>query len=89
MFQNQMLNVMKTLEMSYLETNEWNLHGQDGAQTVDCAVGHIDAVRKSACQHQNQDVKGDEVDEEHIASPGRYLRERERKKKKGNEQTYL
>lgn len=42
---------METLVLSYLETNEGNLHGQDGAQAVDCAVGHVDAVGESACQH--------------------------------------
>lgn len=75
------LNVMKTLLSSYLETHEGNLHGQDGAQAVDCAVGYIDAVREPACQHQNQDMKGDEVDKENIATPGRYLEESKIKQK--------
>lgn len=69
----KLLDAVKTLLLSYLEANEGNLHGQDGAQAVDSAVGHIDAVREPACQHQNQDVKGDKVDEEHIAAPGRHL----------------
>lgn len=54
----------------YLETNKRDLHGEDGAQAVDCAVSHIDAVRESACEHQNQDVEGDKVDQEHVATPG-------------------
>lgn len=79
---------MKTPLLSYLETNEGNLHGQDGAQAVYCAVGHIDAVREPACQHQNQDVKGDEVNEEHVAAPGRHLEEK-RKQEKKTKQTHL
>lgn len=55
---------------SYLETNKRNLHGEDGAQAVNCAVSHVDAVRESACEHQYQDVQGDEVDQEHVATPG-------------------
>lgn len=54
----------------YLETNKRDLHGEDGAQAVHCAVSHVDAVRKSACEHQNQDVEGDKVDQEHVATPG-------------------
>lgn len=54
----------------YLETNKRDLHGEDGAQAVDCAVSHVDAVRESACEHQNQDVEGDKVDQEHVATPG-------------------
>lgn len=34
---------------SYLEPNKRDLHGKDGAQTVNCAVCHIDSVRKSPC----------------------------------------
>lgn len=54
----------------YLETNKRDLHGEDGAQAVDCAVSHIYAVWESACEHQNQDVEGNKVDEEHVATPG-------------------
>ena len=57
----------------YLETNKRDLHGEDGAQAVDCAVSHIDSVRESAREHQNQHVEGDEVDQEHVATPGRNL----------------
>lgn len=71
---------MRLLLPSYLETNKGNLHGQDGAQTVDCAVGHVDAVRESARQHQNQDVKGDEVDQKHVAAPGGHLGEKKKQK---------
>lgn len=54
----------------YLETNKRDLHGEDGAQAVDCAVSHVDAVGESAGEHQNQDVKGDKVDQENVATPG-------------------
>ncbi len=54
----------------YLKTNKRDLHGEDGAQAVDCAVSHIDAVRESACEHQNQDVERDKVDQKHVATPG-------------------
>ena len=54
----------------YLETNKRDLHGQDGAQAVNCAVSHVDAVGESSCEHQDQDVEGDKVDQEHVATPG-------------------
>lgn len=54
----------------YLETNKGDLHGEDGAQAVDCAVSHVYAVGESACEHQHQDMEGDQVDQEHVATPG-------------------
>lgn len=53
----------------HLESDEGDLHGQDGAQAVYGAVSHVDAVRESPGEHQHQDVQGDQVDEEHVASP--------------------
>lgn len=55
---------------SYLEPNKGYLHGKNGAQTVNRAVCHIDSVRKSPCEHQNQNVEGYKVDQEHVATPG-------------------
>lgn len=57
----------------YLETNKRDLHGQDGAQAVDCAVSHIYTVGETACEHQHQDMKGYKVDQEHVATPRRNL----------------
>lgn len=64
------MNVCTPDEYSYLEPNKGYLHGKDGAQTINCAVCHIDSMRKSPCEHQNQNVEGYKVDQEHIATPG-------------------
>lgn len=57
----------------YLEANERDLHGEDGSQAVDGAVGHVDTVGEAASEHEDQHVEGDEVDQEHIATPGGHL----------------
>lgn len=54
---------------AHLEANKGDLHGEDGSQAVDCAVGHVDPVGEAPCEHQHQDVQGDEVDQEDVATP--------------------
>ena len=56
-----------------LEPDEGDLHGQDGAESVDGGVGDVDAVRVSATDHQHEHMDGDQVDEEHVASPRGHL----------------
>jgi hypothetical protein len=52
-----------------LEANKGDLHGQNSAKTVESAVGHIDASTKPPSHHQSEDVHGNQVDEENIATP--------------------
>ena len=52
-----------------LEPDEGDLHGEDGADDVDGGVGDVDPVREAAADHEDEDVHGDEVDEEHVAAP--------------------
>lgn len=54
----------------YLETDKRDLHGEDGSQAVDSAVSHINAVGESASEHQDKHMEGDQVDQEHVATPG-------------------
>lgn len=54
---------------TYLEAYKGDLHGKDGAQAVDGAVSHVDAMGEAACEHQHQNVKGNQVDQEHVAPP--------------------
>ena len=61
----------------YLEAHEGDLHGEDGSQAVDGAVGHVDAVGEASGEHEDQHVQRDEVDKEHVASPGRHLHKRD------------
>lgn len=57
-----------------LEADEGDLHGEDGADDVERAVGDVDAVREAARHHQDEHVQRDDVDQEHVAAPRRYLR---------------
>lgn len=57
----------------YLKADERDLHGKDGSQAVDSAVGHVNTVGEAAGEHEDQHVEGDEVDQEHIATPGGHL----------------
>lgn len=58
---------------AHLETHKGDLHGKNGAQAVNSTVGHIDPVGEASCEHQHQYMERDQVDQEHIASPGRDL----------------
>ncbi len=55
-----------------LEADERDLHGEDGAEAVDGAVGDVDPVGKTPGDHQREHVHRDQVDEEHVATPGRH-----------------
>lgn len=54
---------------AHLETHKGDLHGKNGAQAVNSTVGHIDPVGEASCEHQHQYMEGDQVDQEHVASP--------------------
>lgn len=54
---------------AHLEANKGDLHGEDGSQAVDCAIGYVDPVGEAPGEHQHQDVQGDEVDQEDVATP--------------------
>lgn len=58
---------------AHLETHKGDLHRENGAQAVNSAVGHVDPVGEAACEHQHQDMERDQIDQEHVASPGRDL----------------
>ena len=57
----------------WLEPDKGDLHGQKGSNGVNGAVSNVDTMGKPSCSHQGEDMKGDEVDQEHISSPGRHL----------------
>jgi len=52
-----------------LEANEWDLHRQNGSKTVEGAVSHVDASAEPSSHHQGEDVHGNQVDEENVATP--------------------
>ena len=54
----------------WLEPHEGHLHGHDESQEVEGGVGHVDAGGEPAHQQEHKDVEGDQVDDEHIATPG-------------------
>lgn len=58
-----------TQPRAHLETHKGDLHGKNGAQAVDSAVGHVDPVGEASREHQHQHMERDQVDQEHIASP--------------------
>ena len=62
-----------TQSRAHLETHKGDLHGKNGAQAVDSTVRHVDPVGETSCEHQHQYMKGDQVDQEHVTSPGRDL----------------
>jgi len=67
----------------HLEADEGDLHGEDGSQAVNSAVGDVDPVGEAAGQHQHQNVQGDEVDQEDVAAPrGDLPREKTNKQNK-------
>lgn len=57
------------LKKTYLKSNKGDLHGEDGAQAVNCAVCHIDPMREAAGEHEHQHVKGNEVNQKHVSTP--------------------
>lgn len=52
-----------------LEANKRDLHSQNGSETVESAVGDIDTSAKPSSHHQSEDVHGNQVDEENVATP--------------------
>ena len=56
-----------------LKPDEGDLHGAEQAEDEEGVVGHVDAVGKPVHQDQDEDVKRDQVDDEHAASPCRHL----------------
>ena len=59
--------------LNRLETDEGDLHRQDGAKRVDSAVGDVDAMWEAARQDQRQHVQRNQIDEEDVATPRRHL----------------
>ncbi len=56
-----------------LKSDERNLHGQDCADRIHGGVRNVDAMGEATADHQHKHVQGNEVDEEHVAAPGRHL----------------
>ena len=54
-------------------TDKWNLHRQNQAQDEERSIGCVYSVRISAHQQQDEDMQGDQVDDENVTSPSRYL----------------
>ena len=54
-----------------LETDEGDLHGENGTQHIDSAVRHVHAVREATGEHQSKHVHRDQVDQEDVSSPWR------------------
>ena len=53
-----------------LEADEWDLHGAQQAEDEEGGVGRVEAGRVAAHHHQREHVERDEVDDEHVATPG-------------------
>lgn len=66
-----------------LEADEGDLHGEQRAQHIQSAVGHVHAMRIAPAQQQHQHVQRNQVDNEDVASPCRHLwlRKSERRSK--------
>lgn len=47
-----------------------HLHGHDGAQDVEGGVGDVEARGEAATHQKGEHVDGDDVDDEHVATPG-------------------
>lgn len=58
-----------------LEPHKGDLHGENGANDIERGVGNIDTVGESAGNHEDEHMKGDDVDQEHVATPRGHLRE--------------
>ena len=56
-----------------LEAHEGHLHREHQAQDKEGGVGHVDAGGVAAHQQQHKHMQRDQVDDEHVASPRRYL----------------
>lgn len=57
--------------LHHVEADKRHLHGEQGAEHVEGAVGDVEAVAVAASGEEDEDVDGDEVDDEHEAAPGR------------------
>ena len=56
-----------------LEADKGDLHAENGAEDVEGGVGNVDALVEASSDHEHEDVQGDEVDQEHVATPRRHL----------------
>lgn len=54
-----------------LEANKRHLHREDGAQTVEACVGHVEARGVASCEAEHEDMERYEVNDEDVAAPGR------------------
>ena len=52
-----------------LESDEGDLHRTDETNDEKGVVGHVNSMRKSVHEDQDEDVEGNEVDDEYVASP--------------------
>lgn len=59
----------------WLEPHKGDLHGQDGADDIQCRVSNIHTVGEAASDHEDEHMQGDDVDEEHITTPRGHLKE--------------
>lgn len=60
----------------WLESYKGNLHRQNGSNDVQCGIGNIHPMGESSSHHQGKDMEGDDVNQEHVASPRGDLGER-------------
>ena len=60
--------------LNRLEADEGDLHGAEQAEDEEGVVGDVDAVGEPVHQDEDEDVKWDQVDDEHVAAPCRHLR---------------
>lgn len=57
-----------------LEADEGHDHGREGADDVEGAVGNVQARRVPAHEDEDKDMQGNQVDDEHVATPRGHLR---------------
>ena len=53
----------------WLEADEGDLHGENRSDDVEGAVGNVNAVGEATRDHQHENMEGNDVDEEHVATP--------------------
>lgn len=63
----------------WLEADERDLHGKDGAERVDGRVCHVHPMGKPTANHQYKNVHWNQIDQEHVTAPRGNLHKSRRK----------
>ena len=55
------------------ESHEGDLHGAEQTDDEEDSVGRVESFAEPSHEEKDECVQGDQVDDEHIASPSRHL----------------